>query len=75
MLQQKCYNFSYSLGQITLKNKFLKSKRFLNWINKAYLKVTLPKTDCGILVTGMLFVAQDNLISFMTDTFDIYFPY
>uniref|UniRef100_A0A3B4G5F4 LRRNT domain-containing protein n=1 Tax=Pundamilia nyererei TaxID=303518 RepID=A0A3B4G5F4_9CICH len=37
---------------------------------------SLPKTDCGFyLVTRMLFVAQDNFMSSMTDAFDICFTY
>lgn len=53
------------------KNTFLHlSVTLFNLIDKVYTKVTLAKTDCSFhLVTGMLFVAHDDLLSSMHLTY------
>lgn len=61
------------LTQRLFKKTFLMSMRFFNWIHEAYIKVTLSKTDCSFYLVEKMFVVQNDSISFMMETFDIFF--
>lgn len=59
------------LPQSLLKNTFLTQVILFEWLNKLNITVTLPKTiNSFYLVTGMPFLAQNNLISYMRGLFD-----
>lgn len=73
-----CYIFvaiSISLlAQHLFKNTFLMSMRFFNWIHEAYKKTLCQKLiAASTLWEKMLFMVQNDSISFMMETFDIIF--
>lgn len=68
-------NYLYRI--VILKMTFLMSMRLCIRINKSYITVTLPKkltaAYFSLLVTGMFFLSQNAMTSFMRDIFDIFF--
>lgn len=63
------FAISAALGQICFERDV--SDFFSAGINKGYIEVTLPPTDCNFhMVTGVFFLGQNALISFMRDIFD-----
>lgn len=62
------------LGRSLLTKKFLISMKlfYLDKKKEAFITVTLTEHDCNFyLLTGMLFLAQDDLISPVKDMFEI----